>query len=59
MQNNKRWPSSHNELVPGNSCPFAALLGPDWIRTRGRAPSCSVGGSFVPAVGRTPCLTLS
>eukprot|EP00964_Phaeocystis_antarctica_P002559 scaffold1335_cov33-Phaeocystis_antarctica.AAC.1 len=30
----------------GRTPPFAALLGPDWIRTRRRAPSSSSRGSF-------------
>ena len=37
----------HTDTSPLTSAPFAALLGPDWIRAPGRAPS--------PALGSTKC----
>eukprot|EP00964_Phaeocystis_antarctica_P079094 scaffold49243_cov50-Phaeocystis_antarctica.AAC.3 len=42
----------------GRTPPFAALLGPDWIRTRGRAPSSVlfVSGQLFRSSGGTPCL---
>eukprot|EP00964_Phaeocystis_antarctica_P135663 scaffold100019_cov80-Phaeocystis_antarctica.AAC.8 len=35
----------------GRTPPFAASLGPDWMRTRGRAPSSSVEGCSHPSHG--------
>eukprot|EP00964_Phaeocystis_antarctica_P142018 scaffold107171_cov99-Phaeocystis_antarctica.AAC.4 len=40
----------------GRTPPFAALLGPDWIRTRGRAPSSFVEGISHRFVERGACL---